>query len=44
LEKIRQVLEKGDIDSISNNGSTRYGSSMRNTSLDTRSAGPFRNG
>ena len=44
MEKIRVILDKGDFESISNNGSTRYGSSMRNSSLDTRSAGPFRGG
>lgn len=36
------MLDKTDFDSISNNGSTRYGSSMRNSSLDTRSAGPYK--
>ena len=38
------MLEKNDFESISNSGSTRYGSSMRTSSLDSRSAGPFRNG
>lgn len=42
LEKIKQILDRSDIDSISNVGSTRYGSSMRNSSLETRSAGAFR--
>lgn len=42
LEKIKQLLDRSDIDSISNVGSTRYGSSMRNSSLETRSAGAFR--
>jgi hypothetical protein len=32
LEKIKQMIDKNDFDSISNTGSTRYGSSMR-TSL-----------
>lgn len=44
LDKIKQILDKTDFDSISNSGSTRYGTSMRNSSLDTRSAGPFRGG
>lgn len=44
MDKIKQILDKNDFDSISNNGSTRYGSSMRTSSLDTRSAGPFRGG
>jgi hypothetical protein len=36
MEKIKQVLDKNDtLDSIS----TRYGSSMRGSSLDARSAG-----
>ena len=39
FEKIRQILDKNDFESISNNGSTRYGSSMRGSSLDSRSAG-----
>jgi hypothetical protein len=39
LDKIKQILERTDYDSISNSGSTRYGTSMRNSSLDTRSAG-----
>jgi ATP phosphoribosyltransferase regulatory subunit HisZ len=42
LEKIRQMIEKNDFESISNTGSTRYGSSMRTSSLDSRSAGPYR--
>jgi hypothetical protein len=44
LEKIKQIIEKSDFDSISNIGSTRYGSSMRTSSLDSRSAGQFRAG
>jgi len=36
------MIDKADIDSISNTGSTRYGSSMRTSSLDSRSAGPHR--
>jgi hypothetical protein len=42
LEKIKQIIDKNDFDSISNTGSTRYGSSMRTSSLDSRSAGAFR--
>lgn len=42
LEKIRLILDKNDFESISNNGSTRYGTSMRGSSLDSRSAGPYR--
>ena len=42
FEKIKNILDKGDLDSISNSGSTRYGTSMRGSSLDSRSAGPFR--
>lgn len=38
------MLDKNDLDSLSNNGSTRYGSSMRNSSLETRSAGINRGG
>lgn len=41
FEKVRTVLEKGDFESI-NNGSTRYGTSMRGSSLDARSAGQTR--
>jgi hypothetical protein len=41
-EKARLILEKNDFESINNNGSTRYGSSMRGSSIDTRSAGPIR--
>ena len=44
LEKVKQILEKNDFESISNNGSTRYGTSMRGSSLDSRSAGPYRGG
>lgn len=44
LEKIKQMLDKNDLDSISQTGSTRYGSSMRASSLDSRSAGPYRGG
>ena len=43
LEKIKQIIDKNDFDSISNVGSTRYGSSMRTSSLDSRGAG-FRAG
>jgi len=39
LEKIKQIIDKNDFDSISNVGSTRYGSSMRTSSLDSRGAG-----
>lgn len=42
LDKIKQMIDKNDLESISNTGSTRYGSSMRTSSLDSRSAGPFR--
>lgn len=38
-EKIKLVLEKGDFDSIATTGNTRYGTSMRGNSLDSRSAG-----
>lgn len=38
------MLDRNDFDSISNNGSTRYGSSMRGSSLDARSAGQYRGG
>lgn len=41
-EKVRQLIDRNDLDSISNTGSTRYGSSMRTSSLDSRSAGPHR--
>lgn len=44
LEKIKQIIDKNDFESISNTGSTRYGSSMRTSSLDSRSAGPLRAG
>ena len=44
FERIKVVLDKGDYDSVSNTGSTRYGTSMRGSSLDSRSAGPFRGG
>ncbi len=44
LEKIKQMIDKNDFDTQSNTGSTRYGSSMRTSSLDSRSAGPFRGG
>eukprot|EP00347_Sterkiella_histriomuscorum_P023335 403335038 len=44
LDKIKQMLDKNDLDSVSNVGSTRYGSSMRNSSLETRSAGAFKGG
>ena len=37
------MIEKADFDSISIGGSTRYGTSMRGSSLDSRSAGPYRN-
>lgn len=39
FEKIKQLMDKNDFESISNTGSTRYGSSMRTSSLDSRSAG-----
>ncbi len=39
LEKIKQMIDKNEFDSISITGSTRYGSSMRTSSLDSRSAG-----
>ena len=42
FEKIKQMLEKGDFESISNNAATRYGTSMRGASLDSRSAGQTR--
>jgi hypothetical protein len=43
-EKCKIVVEKEDLESISvagygNSGSTRYGTSMRGSSLDARSAG-----
>jgi hypothetical protein len=44
LEKIKQIIDKTDFDSISNVGSTRYGTSMRTSSLDSRGAGQFRAG
>ncbi len=44
LEKIKQIIDKNDFESISNTGSTRYGTSMRTSSLDSRSAGQFRAG
>ena len=41
--KIKQIVEKGEFESISNVGSTRYGTSMRGSSLDSRGAGQYRN-
>lgn len=37
------MLDRGDFESISTTGATRYGTSMRGSSLDARSAGPARN-
>lgn len=42
-EKIKQMLDKGDFESINASGATRYGTSMRGSSLDVKSAGPIRN-
>ena len=42
FERIKTILDKGDYDSVSQTGSTRYGTSMRGSSLDSRSAGQYR--
>ena len=41
-DRIKNILDKGEFDSVSQTGSTRYGTSMRGSSLDSRSAGPYR--
>ena len=44
LDKIRQILERTELESISVTGSTRYGSSMRTSSLDNKGASQYKNG
>jgi len=36
MEQTRKVLEQSDYESLSNFGNTRYGGSMRGSSLDSR--------
>jgi hypothetical protein len=42
FDKIKAILDKGELETMNNtnNGNTKYGTSMRGSSLDSKSAGP----